>query len=183
MCEPCRKHSQDVDQRLALHRDRWIAHENSLLAQHREATTLWHAEKEELERKINERDHRLEEMRAVAMRGYESTPLGGIKSWLQDGIVLDAESKMRGAYRSRDRVMGTIWRLERLHHESNSQGVCSCGKKVSHCREFGVLSPIVNLLDKWESKQIDLLDHGLQHNLPPEHPEVVKSIRRVGSHT
>lgn len=178
VCERCRRHGQDENQRLALHRDWWIERENTMLAQHSADAARWHAAADELERKINERDQRLEYMRAVALRGYESTPLGGIKAWLQEGIVLDAESKMRGAYRSRDRVMGTIWRLDRLHHESKSQGVCSCGKKTDQCREFSALTSMVDLLDKWESKQIDFLDRGLEHNLPPEHPEVVKRRRR-----
>ena len=177
VCTRCRRHPQDDKRRMELHRDWWIEHERALLAVHAAESAGWRDAASELERKINERDQRLEDMRSVAVRGYESTPLGGIKSWLQDGIVLAAESKMRNAYRSRDRLMGTIWRLDQLHQESKVQRVCSCGKKIDQCREFAALAPLIDFLHKWEAKQLEFLERGFEHNLPREHPEVVKRRR------
>lgn len=179
VCDRCQRHGQDEKRRIELHRNWWIEHERELLAKHEAESIGWRAAADELERKITERDRRLEDMRLVALRGYESTPLGGIKAWLQEGIVLNAESKMHGAYRSRDRVMRTIWQLDQLHHESKVQGVCSCGKRIDQCREFGVLAPLIDFLDKWEAKQLDLLQRGLPHNLPHEHPEVMKRRRKA----
>lgn len=92
--------------------------------------------------------------------------------------VVDAEGKMRAAYRARDKVMSTIWRLDRLHHEGKSAGVCSCNKRTQQCREFQSLAPMLATLDAWEQKQIDFLARGLEHHLPHEHPEVQKRRSR-----
>lgn len=174
ICKPCQHHGQDTDKRVALHRDWWREYVHGLKSDHGAEAAGWHAAADQLEAKIIERDRRLADMRAVAIRGYEQTPLGGIRAWLQEGIVLDAESKMRGAYRARDKVMSSIWRMDRIHHESDKAEVCSCGKRTDRCREFQALAPVVDTLDKWEVKQVEFLRKHLEHHLPREHPEVQK---------
>ena len=84
---------------------------------------------------------------------------------------------MRGAYSARDKVMGTIWRLDQLHHEADKPDMCSCGERAERCKELKTLAPVTEALDKWVTKQTELLQKGLQHNLPREHPEVVKKQR------
>lgn len=177
VCNLCQRHGQDSDRRVTLHRDWWREYTAGLRADHAAAAASWHSAANALEAKIVERDRMLADMRSVALRGYEQTPLGGIKAWLQDGVVLDAESKMRGAYRSRDKVMYTVWRLDRLHREADKPDMCSCGERAERCKELKALAPVTEALDKWETKQIELLQKGLQHNLPREHPEVVKMQR------
>lgn len=174
VCRLCRRHGQDRDKQLKLHRDWWREYTAALHTEHSAEAAGWRAAADELEAKVIERDRRLADMRAVAVRGYEQTPLGGIRAWLQEGIVLDAESKMRGAYRARDKIMGTIWRIDRLHHEADTLDMCSCGKRSDQCKEFKALAPVVETLDKWEAKQIEFLKKRFEHNLPREHPEVQK---------
>lgn len=178
VCDLCRRHGQDTDRRLALHRDWWREHDEALHAEYTAQAAIWRAAADALEAKIVERDRKLADMRLVAIRGYEQTPLGGIRAWLQEGIVLDAESKLRGAYWARDKVMGTIWRFDRLHNDTEKPGTCSCGKRTDQCKEFKTLAPVVDALYKWETKQLEVLRRGYEHNLPKEHPEVQRQRNR-----
>lgn len=174
VCRLCQRHGQDGDKRLTLHRDWWRKYTDGLRAAHSTEAAGWRAAAHGLEAKIAERDRKLADMRTVAIRGYEQTPLGGIRAWLQEGIVIDAESKMRGAYRARDKVMGTLWRFDRLHHEADKPDMCSCGERSDQCKEFETLASVIDALDKWETKQIEFLRKDVEHNLPREHPEVQK---------
>jgi hypothetical protein len=174
VCRPCQRHGQDEAHIRVSHRNWWRDFADATRAAHDAEAARWREAADQLEAKIVERDKRIAEMRLVALRGYEQTPLGGIRAWLQEGIVLDAESKMRGAYRARDKVMGTIWRLDRLHHEGKDVDSCSCGKRSQQCREFQALAPMVETLERWESKQVEFLRRELPHFLPNEHPEVAK---------
>jgi hypothetical protein len=104
--------------------------------------------------------------------------LGGIRKWLQEGIVIEAEGKLRAAYRSRGKAMAILWKIDRLHHEDSRRNQCTCGRPTQQCREFQAVAPILDALDAWEKRELELLKKGSQHELPLDHPAVLKSRSR-----
>jgi hypothetical protein len=74
VCKRCQRHGQDTDKKVTLHRDWWRARDAELRDSHRRESESWRAAADALEAKIVERDRRLSDMRAIAMRGYEQTP-------------------------------------------------------------------------------------------------------------
>ncbi|MGW7057786.1 hypothetical protein ACWGHM_04490 [Streptomyces sp. NPDC054904] len=45
---------------------------------------------------------------------------------------------------------------------------------MGSCKELAALTPELSALGRWEKSQIDRLQRGQGHELPDEHPEVLK---------
>jgi len=179
ICASCRRHGQDADKRNLLHRNWWMQFNRQQIAAHAKVVDDWREAVKGQKEQIAARDIQIADLKAVVLDNYDKTALGEIQGWLQSQVVQQAEERMRGAYRSRDRVMGAIWRLDRLHSDAKKAGMCTCGKTALQCKERVALDPVLKTLDGWEAKQIELVKKDLEHHLPQEHPEVQKR-RRVG---
>jgi hypothetical protein len=79
-------------------------------------------------------------------------------------------SEVTAAYKTRDRAMAAVWRIDELHNVTLSDK-CKCGKPVNGCREYQALSFFRDSFYTWERKQIDLLRKEKMHGLPADHPE------------
>lgn len=177
ICADCKRHGQDADKRNVLHRDWWMAYKQQVATKQLETVSFWRSAIAERDEQISRRDVRITELKSVVMGDYDKSALGELHSWLESAVVQQAENRMRGAYRSRDRVMGALWKLDQLHGAGKKPGICACSKPGAQCKERAALDPIVKMLDSWEAKQINFVRKDLEHHLPPEHPEVQKRRR------
>lgn len=92
---------------------------------------------------------------------------------IQGAVLVKLRSEATAAYRTRDRAMAAIWRMDELHSATLSDK-CKCKKPLNACREYQALSFFRETFYAWERKQIDLLRSQKMHGLPADHPESKK---------
>jgi hypothetical protein len=105
--------------------------------------------------------------------------VGGVRDLLENDVVRRADRATELANRRNDRTMAALWRLERLHHENDTNiGVCACGKPVVKCAEFAAIEPERQAVRDWEKKNRALAAEGKRHALPAGHPAAGSAPRR-----
>jgi hypothetical protein len=114
------------------------------------------------------------ELSATVIGQFDAAPASGVREELQSDLVRRAERATELANRRNDRMMAVLWRLGRLHHAA-AAGRCACGKPITECPEYRVLSAEEQALREWEAKNVALLEEGSRHALPAEHPAVASS--------
>ena len=118
-------------------------------------------------------------MRGALKADLDQRPVASVLQWFQ-GLEIEAAQRERdNSFRSRDRALGIIWNLDKLHHDDEAkENFCTCGRRASQCPEWKVLEETRDFLYKWERQQIDRMKRDLPHGLPEDHPEVLKLGRR-----
>jgi hypothetical protein len=187
VCPTCRRHTQDAEKRIVLHRNMGLARFKETSEMHQQVVENLKLRLAESEAKVQDLGARVNDLDSVVMEKYDETPLGGVREWLKDVAVTHAEDKMRAAYRSRDRMMSTIWKLDKMHGDNKKRDakgneLCKCGAPVTRCEHRKTLAPVTHMLDEWEKKQEEYLEKGWEHGLPPEHPKVMARARRYGTY-
>jgi hypothetical protein len=114
------------------------------------------------------------ELSATVIGQFDAVPASGVREELQSDLVRRAERATELSNRRNDRMMAVLWRLGRLHHAAGA-GRCACGKPITECPEYRVLSAEEQALREWESKNVALAEAGSRHALPAEHPAVAAS--------
>ena len=169
VCGDCKRHGPASEKVVPLHRDWWIAAAGQLVGAREKACS-----------ELKETSTRLAGSAATVMSDYHSAPLGALQQWVQSAAVADVEERSDQAYRSRDRVMAALWRVDALHRDDvRRRGHCSCGKRQYQCPEREALTPAIRILDTWEKKQLDRCFAGKTHGLPKTHPKVIERNGRV----
>jgi hypothetical protein len=180
ICKGCRNHLGDgPEQRARRDREHAGLYRSELLIslEDRESERHAHAAqlqelKGERDRTVGQRDVEISDLQA-AIRAGELNP--AVEHWLANEKVRDALDKRDGAYRSRDFAFAALWAVATLHHpDEHHDGMCSCGRRESNCRELEAIWPEHRALSDWEDTQIERLKDGLDHGLPREHPEVLR---------
>jgi len=175
VCPACRNHAQDPEKRSVLHRERWMGYQAKRDEEHEEHLIRLRQELRARDAAIAELRQRVADLQAVVLGEYENAPLGDLQTFLQSEVVAGAESKMRAAYQSRGRAMAALWAIDRMHRDGKRPNFCECGVAVDKCSARKALpESIVNDLDRWERRELELLKRGVRHQLPEDHPEVVK---------
>jgi hypothetical protein len=88
--------------------------------------------------------------------------------------VRQADQKAESAFRSRDRLAATLWRLRMLHNDDEEEGTCSCRDATADCTIWEILEEQMSFLEDWEERQADRLRADKDHALPDEHPLVIR---------
>jgi hypothetical protein len=182
VCDLCKAHhGRDLQRVIALHRLWWHQYTTQAVANHRDRVRGLRSQVEQLSSDLADREWKLTELTDVVERDYESAPLGPLQSWLSTEIVKAAEARTATAYRSRDRHMATLWRLDNRHRDGKQAGTCACGQPAAKCRDRELLDASRDDLYRWENRELERLKDGKRHGLPDEHPEVRKRSRSWSS--
>ena len=121
-----------------------------------------------LEAELAETQQQVVTLTATIVSDYQERPAGSIQNVIEQDLVSAADKRLKAAVRLRDKAMGTIFRLSRLHHDQD--GTCSCGKRLVDCAELSALEGIRQDYSRWEKTQLELLNAGKSHGLPLDHP-------------
>ncbi len=142
------------------------------------AMTKRHADEVTAATEVNERrdqqltdltqEHR--ELLAAIASDFVDELSPSLASHVQGAVLSKLRSEVTAAYKTRDRAMAAIWRMDELHSATLSDK-CKCGKPLNSCREFQALSFFRENYYAWERKQIDMMRKGMIHGLPSDHPE------------
>lgn len=111
----------------------------------------------------------VQELTATVVSDYSTKLIGDVQNIVEHAIVDDAKAREMSARRARDRVMGAVFRIDEIHHESGDK--CTWGKRITECAEFAALGFIRDEFYKWENRQLGLLKDGKYHGLPYDHPK------------
>lgn len=99
---------------------------------------------------------------------FTERPAGDVQNMVEAAVVQRAMRRGDSATRARDSAMGAVFRLSELHHEDGVN--CSCGTRITACKEYGALTFIRSTYLAWERQQIERLTEGRAHGLPFDHP-------------
>lgn len=179
VCDPCKQHhSRDLQQTINLHRQWWIEYTSEAVGRHNSLVSGLRSQARDEREKAADLEAKLDDLSAAVQKNYRDAPLGDLQTWVQSETVKAAESRMRGAYRSRDAVMVAVWQLDQLHKDGRTRGTCACGKPEAKCRDRAALTPVLTALTSWENRELERLKVGKEHGLPSDHPEVMKRSNR-----
>jgi hypothetical protein len=124
------------------------------------------------DRTIGERDVAIADLRHAIQASELNPP---VEEWLADEMIRTAYAKRDSAYRARDFVLATIWRVAQIHDDDPGRDDhCICGSKADRCPELEAIADEIPSMREWEQNQIERLLDGLENGLPREHPEVRK---------
>jgi len=173
--DECKRHNTgDWSKVSTVHRDWWRTYTREHNALHAQELGANRNAIKQREKEISELSSRLAEMTAVTVKQYHDAPLGDLQTWVRSEVVKSIELQRQGAYAARDRTFVALWRIDVLHNDESDSGACSCEKNATACKELAAIKPVINVLDNWETAQIERLEKGLEHGLPRDHPEVMR---------
>jgi hypothetical protein len=69
---------------------------------------------------------------------------------LETERVREADSRARGAYRSRDQLAALLSRIDSLHNDRDGDGICSCKLLMRRCAVWRALEQEPEFLARWE---------------------------------
>jgi hypothetical protein len=183
ICRGCRRHQAATKRSLDLREQDHIAFWRSALqleqedrAEERQAAVL---AAQQQDQRIAQLAAEVLDLQGAVKNGLTAQPVASVERWLQNEAVDAATEERDRSYRSRDRALGVLLQLDRLHHEHPERdNYCSCGKTTNQCTEWQTIEDIRPFLHTWEARQIDRVKQGLEHGLPPDHPESRHQWRR-----
>ncbi|MEX1078545.1 MAG: hypothetical protein WED09_05505 [Homoserinimonas sp.] len=165
VCGECEPHFGNPDKTA-------LAHEKMmerLRASHAGAMERLDGRRQTLEHQLGEAQRQIQRLTETIVSDYRQRPIGDVQNVVEQAVVSDASRRADSAAKARDRVMGAVFRIDELHHEEGES--CSCGKRVTECKEFVALGFIRDTYYRWENRQIDRLNEGKPHGLPLDHPK------------
>jgi hypothetical protein len=111
----------------------------------------------------------VDELSRVVAGEFDRTESGGVRELIETTVVRRAERNTELAQRQVDRLMASLWQLNRLHQDDAKRAShCACGKSVAVCAEYAILEPERQRLREWELRNGALRDAGKRHALPAE---------------
>lgn len=165
-CPRCRAHLHNLDNLRADHRQLIAAITERQANAVALATNLDVRREQTIKNLMSERE---ELLNAIAINFLDS-PSPALEVLIRDAVVREVEDEARNAYRTRNRAMAAIWRMDELHSETLADK-CKCGKPLKGCRDFKELTFFRETYYSWERRQIDLMKQNKRHGLPANHPE------------
>jgi hypothetical protein len=118
---------------------------------------------------------------AVVAGEFAGADAPGVRELLETDVVRRAERNTELANRRTDRLMGALWRIDRLHHDDPAtHGACSCGRPVATCPESLAIDSQRQAVRDWEARNVVLLQRGERHALDDSHPLVVQARSAAG---
>jgi hypothetical protein len=115
---------------------------------------------------------------AVVAGEFAGADAPGVRELLETDVVRRAERNTELANRRTDRLMGALWRIDRLHHDDEARaGHCSCGRPVAKCPESLAIDAQRQAVHDWETRNVALLQRGERHALDDTHPLVSAAKR------
>lgn len=165
VCAECAPHFGNGDKTA-------LAHEKMmerLRTSHALAMERLEGRRQALEAQLAEAREQVEKLTATIVSDYRERPIGDIQNVVEQAVVDEASARARAAARGQDRAMGAVFRIDELHHEEGES--CSCGTRLTDCKEFAALNFIRDIYYRWENQQIDRLNSGKPHGLPFDHPK------------
>ena len=164
LCEACLTHYGNASRIQTAH----LRMTNEMRGHHAKALEKLDAKLSEANLDNRRLRENIETLANAIASDYSERLIGDVQRIVEEQVVSQIKSEARGAQRSRDRVMGAVWRMTELHNET-VRG-CSCGKRVNDCKELRALEFIRGDFNRWEARQIDLDKQGKHHGLPLDHP-------------
>lgn len=174
VCVHCRSHlgPEKAERRDLAHIALWSAISEAQAIAASEAEALAAADAAAAARSIAELEARVADLSATVIGQFDAAPASGVRDQLQSDLVRRAERATELANRRTDRMMAVLWRLGVLHSAASGGSTCTCGKSITACPEYRILSSEQQALREWEAKNVALATAGSRHALPPEHPAV-----------
>lgn len=186
-CKPCVTHYNSAVNIRADHRAIAEQARTALIAQRAQAIVGDENTVTGLQQELISRSNVIEALRAekVALQADRDALAAAIAANFIEGLspnlvtlirtetIHELEGEKDGAYRTRDRAMGAIWRAMERHHE-RIDGKCACGKMASGCPDLDAIAFFRDPFDRWEKRQIELMKAGKFHGLPRDHSEATK---------
>jgi hypothetical protein len=172
-CEMCKAHAlagymqKDAEHRVAWEnwRDRAIAELSASKAAHAEDKRL-------SELKLRAAEIEASDLRRALEEGVAAAAPELIAKYFENEAVMAANRARDSAYRSRDRALGVIWDVDRVHHLQDKNNRCVCGNPS--CNVNRLLVDLLPELYKWEDAQIARARESKPHGLPDHHPDSIK---------
>ncbi len=171
VCTFCAKHlgSDKSERRDRDHLELWLDLHAELQDAHARAVSEARATSARTEATISELRTEVAQLTEAIADEFENAP-AGIRDALGSEVLTRSERRTELLYRRLDRLMAAIWRIDALHHDADSPGLCSCGTAVASCPEGRAIDGERQELRAWEAKNLQLLRDGARHALPSEHP-------------
>jgi hypothetical protein len=139
--------------------------------------------------KMAERDHaievlntKVEEQRELLKAELRKAPEATARAWFDSEAIRRANEEVQRSYRSRNHALRAMWDVDRIHRGGEKRDdYCTCGEKAEGCCAVSTaLDPVRDMLYRWEDKELERLEAGLDHGLPRHHPRVI-ALRRQGA--
>lgn len=165
-CAPCRAHQFDITNLRADHRK--IA--EGLLANHAAAIAGMNEESARQSRAIAAARAERDQLVNTIATEYIEAPTDALQGMIHRGVNNDLYTRAEQAFNSRDRAMAAVWRIVERHHELPS-GKCRCGAPIRSCRDSAAIEFFRGDYDRWERRQIELMNQDRHHGLPADHPQ------------
>jgi hypothetical protein len=175
VCAFCSRHlgSDRAEKRDADHLTQWRERYGEAIETHRRFVRSATVERKAADETIAELRARVEDLKRTIADAFGETPLGGARGLVENEVTRRAERNTELANRLNDRIMGALWRIERLHRDSDRDPLlCTCGTSIRACPEWNAVEPQRRVLRDWEKRNLALLSDGRRHALPDEHPEI-----------
>ena len=171
VCPFCAKHlgSDKSERRDRDHVELWLDLYTELQDAHAHTVSEARAASARAEATISEVRAEVAQLREAIATDFESAP-ASIRDALGSEVLTRSERRTELLYRRLDRLMAAIWRIDALHHDADSPGLCSCGTAVASCPEGRAIDGERQELRSWEAKNLQLLRDGARHALPSGHP-------------
>jgi hypothetical protein len=177
VCAFCSRHlgSDKAERRDADHLAQWRERYGEAIEAHRLFVASATAERMAADDTILQLRSRVEDLTKSIADAFDDTTLGGARGLVENEVTRRAERNTELAHRLNDRILGALWRVERLHRDSDRNPLqCTCGKRTQDCAEWKAVDPQRQALRDWERRNLALLREGKRHALPEEHPDVQK---------
>lgn len=173
VCPFCAKHfgSDKAERRDRDHVELWLDLFTELQDAHAQAISAAGADADRAEATISGLRSEVAELREAIATGFENAP-AALRDALGSEVLTRSERRTELLYRRLDRLMAAIWRIDAVHHDAATPGLCSCGTAVASCPESRSIDGERQELRTWEAKNLGLLREGARHALPAEHPAV-----------
>ena len=165
VCDDCASHYGNLDKTS-------LAHERMmerLRDSHAVAMERLDGRRQVLVTQLAESKEQVEKLTATIVSDYKERLIGDVQSVVEQAVVNEASKRADSAAKGRDRVMGAVFRIDELHHEDGDR--CSCGNRLTDCKEFSALNFIRDTYYRWENRQIERLKEGKPHGLSFDHPK------------
>jgi hypothetical protein len=165
LCAECGHHYGRIEATALSHEKMMITFRDS----HAVAMERLDNRREALAVELADAKEQVKTLTATIVSDYRERPIGDIQNVVEKAIVDSANLRADAAARSRDRIMGAVFRFDEMHHEVGDD--CSCSARITSCEHYNALNFIRSTYYSWENHQIERFAEGKSHGLPYDHPK------------
>ncbi len=133
------------------------------------------AEEERHAAEITSLNEKVSDLEGALQADLATRPVESIAKWFEGTKIAEAEERLDRSRKFIARLFGVLWNVDGAHNrDEGHDDRCWCGLPEAKCRTLAALDPIRNALYKWEAEEVQRIRNGKRHDLPDEHPEVLK---------